>query len=142
MKFPWHFARLLSFRQPLVWRWLGTLYGNFISVGRYRILPHNNGHENPLRTTLVCTTLIYGGLFGFFKGDTADEVPRSVKRRMLVAQRAHANGDYARCERFYHQALGLLASSKHAGTRVYLEARTVILDKLANMYLELGRWDE
>ena len=74
--------------------------------------------------------LFIAGLFGFFKGDTADEVPKSVRRRMLVAQRAHANGDYARCERFYHQALGLLASSKHAGARAYLEARTVILDKV------------
>ena len=79
--------------------------------------------------------MYFKGLFGFFKGDTADEVPRSVKRRMLVAQRAHANGDYARCERFYHQALGLLASSKHAGTRVYLEARTVILDKVTNQLI-------
>lgn len=74
------------------------------------------------------------GLFGFFKGDTADEVPKSVRKRMLVAQRAHKNGDYARCERFYHQALHLLASSKYSGARAYQEARAVILDKVTTPF--------
>ena len=53
---------------------------------------------------------------------------------MLIAQRAHQNGDYARCEKFYHQALRLLSESKFSGARAYQEGRTVILDKVHMQY--------
>ncbi len=61
------------------------------------------------------------------------EVPPSVKRYLLLAQRALREGDYSNAETACHRALELLATSEYAGLRVFIEARAVTLDKVVGV---------
>ncbi len=67
------------------------------------------------------------------KGEEEDEeekVPPSVKRQLLLAQRALRERDFPGAEAAYHRALQLLGGSEHAESRAYIEARAVTLDKV------------
>jgi tetratricopeptide (TPR) repeat protein len=88
--------------------------------------------------------LLVGGVFGLlWKGrDKEDKVPASVKQHLLKAQRALRDGDYEAAEEAYHDALRRLATSEYADAQAYIEARAVVLDKLANVYLEQGKLDK
>jgi tetratricopeptide (TPR) repeat protein len=70
--------------------------------------------------------------------DKEDTVPPYIKSQLLKAQRSLRDGDYTAASEAYHRALKRLATSQFAETQPYIEARAVVLDKLANMYLEQG----
>ena len=79
------------------------------------------------------------GFFGLLKSEDEgddEKVPPSVKRQLLKAQRALRNEDYGGAERAYHNALKLLATSEHASTQPYIEARAVTLDKVSGWSLD------
>ena len=94
-------------------------------------------------TSHIWSTRFTTGFLGLFKHEEdGKQVPPSVKRKLLKAQRALRNEDYRGAERAYHDALELLAHSKYASAQPYLEARAVTLDKMANMYLERNQLEE
>ena len=86
------------------------------------------------RSTSAVIYFAATGFFGLLKSEDEgddEKVPPSVKRQLLKAQRALRNEDYGGAERAYHDALKLLATSEHASTQPYIEARAVTLDKVS-----------
>ena len=101
------------------------------------------GHLYYIRWLPIWSTHFTTGFLGLFKHEEdGEQVPPSIKRKLLKAQRALRNEDYRGAERVYHDALELLAHSKYASAQPYLEARAVTLDKMANMYLERNQLEE
>ena len=70
--------------------------------------------------------------------DEEGKVPLPVKRELLKAKRAQASSDYSTAEGCYHKALQLLATSEHAQTQAYVEARAVTMDLVILLLLSHG----
>ena len=62
--------------------------------------------------------------------EDGNRVSRAAKRQILKADRALQSGEYATAEKACHSALAILMQSKHAESRVYLEARAATMDKV------------
>ena len=80
--------------------------------------------------------LAFFGLFGSdSSGDDDDDdptkLPPSVKRYLLKAHGYRRSGGYQRAERECHQALEVLAASKHSTSQAYIEGRAYILDTVS-----------
>lgn len=74
------------------------------------------------------------GILGFLWGkDEEDKVPRSIKRQLGKAQRAHRKGNYTTANVAYHKVLKSLATSEHSNTQAYIEARAMVLDKVRSL---------
>ena len=97
-----------------------------------------NFHGTCMYYYTMCTTCVYYSLafFGLFGGGSDDDddptkVPPSVKRYLLKAHRYRRSGAYQRAERACHQALEILATSKHSSSQIYTEARAYVLDTVS-----------
>ena len=75
--------------------------------------------------------------FGLLGSDPDDDdptkVPPSVKRYLLKAHRYRRSGAYQRAERACHQALKVLATSKHSSSQAYTEAKAYVLDAVSSL---------
>ena len=74
------------------------------------------------------------GIFGVTKEEEDDgdgsSVSPSIKRQLLKANRALKRRNYVRAEKACHQAMALLANSKHAQRQPYIEASAIVMDKV------------
>lgn len=87
-----------------------------------------------LHVHIIIIPLAFFGLLGSDSDDDGDDptkVPPSVKRYLLKATRYRRSGAYQRAERACHQALEILAKSKHSSSQTYTEARAYVLDTVS-----------